>query len=687
MSKTKAPSEVAIIDDATGLVIVPERDNNLTEFSRKLLSDFYLKPGETPQKGFARASFAWSKGDRALAQRLYEGASRGWFMFASPVLSNAPEVATLSPLTFKKVKGLPISCFLSYVSDSLEGLIDHSSETRWLSVLGGGVGGHWSDVRAVSDKAPGPIPFLHTVDADMEAYKQGKVRRGSYAAYMDVSHPDIQEFINIRVPTGDASRKCHSAGFHHGVNITDDFMEAVDRDGMWELKDPNDNSVRETISARKLWEQILEIRYRTGEPYLYFIDAAKRALPKAQTDLGLTTHGSNLCSEISLVTSAERTAVCCLSSLNADTYDEWHGTTIVQDLTVMLDNVLDYFIENAPTPLHRAKYSAMRERAIGIGVMGFHHYLQKHMVPFESDKARKINKEMFSWIQGQAIQASLELGRERGECPDFITDLTITLTDSTVMNVKSSDFVSIKGKAGEAKRAFDLKIGDEVEYEGVSRTIKSIDGLHSHSGRRNSHLLSPAPNANSAILLGSSPGTEPNSANAYIHQTRAGSWPVKNKYLERTLESKDLNNEETWQNIIVNKGSIQHMDIFSDEEKEVFKTAIEINQVWVVTHAADRQPMICQSQSINLFFPPRASRNYFHRVHFMAWKLGMKSLYYTRTSTPNRADNISGKIARIALKDGEEIDVREIDIIENAKAVSYDNDADTDDGECLACQG
>ena len=627
MSKMKAPSEVAIIDDLTGLVIIPARDNNLTDFSRKLLADFYLKPGETPQNGYARAAFAWSKGDRALAQRLYEGASRGWFMFASPVLSNAPEVATLNPLTFKKIKGLPISCFLGKVDDSLEGLIDHSSELRWLSVLGGGVGGHWSGVRAVSDKAPGPIPFLHTVDADMEAYKQGKVRRGSYAAYMDVSHPDILEFINIRVPTGDASRKCHSAGFHHGVNITDDFMEAVDRDGMWELKDPNDNSVRETISARKLWEQILEIRYRTGEPYLYFIDAAQRALPKTQQEMGLRTNGSNLCVEIVEPTTKDRTAVCCLSSLNADTYDEWKDSSIVQDLITMLDNVIEYFIENAPAPLFRAKYSAMRERALGLGLMGFHHYLQKHMIPFESDTARKINKEMFQWINDEAVKTSLRLGAERGEAPDM---------------------------------------------EGTSR--------------RNTQLTAIAPNANSAILLGTSPSVEPNSANAYIHQTRAGSWPVKNKYLDALLTKKGINNEETWQDIIVNKGSIQHMDVFSDEEKEVFKTAIEINQMWVVTHAADRQPYITQSQSINLFFPPRASRNYFHRVHYMAWKLGMKSLYYTRTSTPNRADNVSGKITRIALKDGGEIDVREIDIIENAKAVSYDNDAE-DDGDCLACQG
>lgn len=630
MLKTQTPSEVAVIDDTTGLVIYPSRDHMLTDFSKKLLSDFYLRPGESPQKGLARASFAWSKGDRALAQRLYEGSSRGWFMFASPVLSNAPEVVSLNPLVFKKVKGLPISCFLGYVPDSLQGLIDHSSEARWLSVLGGGVGGHWSDIRAVSDKAPGPIPFLHTVDADMEAYKQGKVRRGSYAAYMDISHPDIVEFMNIRVPTGDASRKCHSAGFHHGINITDDFMHAVESNSAWDLKDPHDGSVRETVQARQLWEQILDVRYRTGEPYLYFIDAVKRAFPKSQTALGLTTHGSNLCTEITLATNEERTAVCCLSSLNADTYDQWKGTSIVQDLTTMLDNVLDYFIENAPDALNKARYSAMRERAIGIGVMGFHHYLQKHMIPFESDRARTVNREMFSWIQEEAIAASLKLGAERGEAPDMVG-----------------------------------------------------------TGRRNSHLIAPAPNANSAILLGSSPGTEPNSSNAYIHQTRAGSWPVKNKYLEKILEEKGLNDEKTWQEIIVNKGSIQHMDIFSDLEKDVFKTAIEINQMWVVTHAADRQPMICQSQSINLFFPPRASRNYFHKVHYMAWKEGMKSLYYTRTSTPNRADNISSKITRIALKDSDDIAYTDISIIENVKEVSYQEikDEGDNDGDCLACQG
>lgn len=390
------------------------------------------------------------------------------------------------------------------------------------------------------------------------------------------------------------------------------------------------------------------------------------------------------CTEITLPTSVDRTAVCCLSSLNADTYDEWHGTSIVRDLIKMLDNVLEYFIKNAPEPLKKAAYSAMRERATGLGLMGFHHYLQKHMVAFESEKARQINKDMFTWIQNEAIAATKELAIAKGECPDFITQLTIEGLDGKDLTLFSSDYVY--NENGVKIRAFEVEDGDSLLLEDNSLLkVVAIKGKHSHSGRRNSHLLAPAPNANSAILLGSSPGTEPNSANAYIHQTRAGSWPVKNKYLDKLMTKKGINNDSMWQDIIVNKGSIQHIDIFTEEEKEVFKTAIEINQLWVVTHAADRQPMICQSQSINLFFPPRASRNYFHRVHFMAWQMGMKSLYYTRTSTPNRADNVSSKIARVALKDGEEIEIMEIPLVQDNQ-ISGDA-VDSDDGDCLACQG
>jgi ribonucleoside-diphosphate reductase alpha chain len=456
------------IEPLTGLKIVESRDHELTDFSRKLLQDFYLRKDETPQEGFARASLAWCGGDRNLAQRLYDAASQGWFMFASPVLSNAP-------LPGEKIRGMPISCFLSFVDDTLEGLMDHSTESRWLSVLGGGVGAHWSSVRSVSDKAPGPIPFIHTVDADMEAYKQGKVRRGSYAAYMDVSHPDIIEFLNIRVPTGDISRKCHSAGFHNAINITDDFMRAVETDSLWELHDPHDNELRETIKARELWNQILDVRYRTGEPYLYFIDTAKRAIPEAQQNIGLTTHGSNLCSEISLPTNSERTAVCCLSSLNAEKYDEWKDTTLVQDMIVMLDNILEYFVNNAPTPLFRAKFSAMRERALGLGLMGFHHYLQSHMIPFESEQARKVNKQMFNYIKSESVKSSERLARIHGECPDFITELTFSDNLNNTYQILSSDLVEItKDNSIITIRAFEVKIGDNIHLDNNLFVVENI---------------------------------------------------------------------------------------------------------------------------------------------------------------------------------------------------------------------
>ena len=344
-----------------GINIDIKRDELLSEQARKLVEDYYCKDKETsPQEAYARPAVAYCYGDMDLAQRIYDYVSKGWFMYASPVLSNAPKPD-------EKAKALPISCFLTYVPDSLEGLIDHSSELRWLSVKGGGVGGHWSDVRAVSDKAPGPMPFLHTVDADMTAYRQGKTRKGSYAAYMNVDHPDIIEFLNMRVPTGDVNRK--NLNLHNAINITDAFMRAVERGETWDLIDPNDQTVRETMPARKLWEQILEVRYRTGEPYLNFIDTANRALPQSQKDLGLKIHGSNLCNEIHLATSEDRTAVCCLSSVNVEKFEEWRGTTMIRDLIRFLDNVLQFFIDNAGDEISRAKYSAQRERSLGLGAM------------------------------------------------------------------------------------------------------------------------------------------------------------------------------------------------------------------------------------------------------------------------------------------------------------------------------
>ena len=564
------------------------RDALLEDYAVGMLKDFYLNPNETsPQEGYARAAKAWStfkdEMDEELAQRLYDYVSKKWFMFASPVLSNAPN-------GHGKGKGMPISCFLTYVPDTLEGLIDHSSELRWLSVMGGGVGGHWGDVRTVSDIAPGPIPFLHTVDADMIAYRQGKTRKGSYAAYMDVSHPDIVEFLNIRIPTGDVQRK--ALNLHNAINISDEFMEAVIANKDFDLRDPKDGSVKESINARKLWERIIEVRFRTGEPYLNFIDTANKHLPQALKDLGLRINGSNLCNEIHLPTSAERTAVCCLSSLNLEYYDEWKDTTIVRDLVRMLDNVLEYFIDNAPDSISRAKYSAQRERSIGLGAMGFHSLLQKHGVAWESDKAREINDVVFEHIKSEAVRETEVLAEERGEYPD-----------------------------------------------GVG------------TGRRNSHLLAIAPNASSGVILSTSPSIEPSKANAYTHRTRAGSFLVKNKYLDKLLTERGQNNESIWTSIITNKGSVQHLPFLTEGEKAVFKTAQELDQNWVVQHAADRQKYICQGQSVNIFFPAGASKSYVNKVHIKAWKEGLKGLYYLRTEAKSRAENVSEKVERVALQD------------------------------------
>ena len=499
-----------------GIKIDTTRDENLSEQSQKLLKDYYCKDDEkSPQHAFARAAVAFSAGDLELAQRIYDYVSKGWFMYSSPVLSNAPNPG-------EKAKALPISCFLSYVPDSLDGLIDHTSELRWLSVKGGGVGGHWSDVRSVSDKAPGPMPFLHTVDADMVAYRQGRTRKGSYASYMDISHPDIIEFINMRIPTGDVNRK--NLNLHHAVNLTDKFMEAV-RDGeMWDLVDPaDDKDVRESMPARRLWELLLETRYRTGEPYLNFIDTANRALPETQKALGLEIKGSNLCNEIHLATNEERTAVCCLSSVNLEHYNEWKDTNMIGDLTRFLDNVLQFFIDNAPDEIARARYSATQERSLGLGAMGLHSYLQRNAIPFESEEAVRANMAVSEHIYAQAVAESLRMGEERGEAPDM------------------------KG-----------------------------------TGRRNAHMLAIAPNANSSMIVDTSPSIEPWKANAFTSRTRVGSHLNKNKYLEQILEEMGKNTEEVWTSIITNGGSVQHLDFLDPIVKDIYKTAIELDQNWVI---------------------------------------------------------------------------------------------------------
>lgn len=584
-----------------GVRIDYKRDDNMTEQAVKLLKDYYCRDDEkSPQQAFARAAVAYSYGDKKLAQRIYNGVSKGWFMFSSPVLSNAP-------LEGERVKALPISCFLTYVPDSLQGLIDHSAELRWLSVKGGGVGGHWSDIRSVSDVAPGPMPFLHTVDSDMTAYRQGKTRKGSYAAYMDISHPDIIEFVNMRIPTGDVNRKC--LNLHHAVNLTDDFMEAVRDDADWELKDPDKGEVRETMKARKLWELLLETRYRTGEPYLNFIDTANRAMPEAQKELGLKINGSNLCNEIHLATNDERSAVCCLSSLNLEKYDEWKNTSLVADLIHFLDNVLQFFIDHAGDEISRARYSAMRERSLGLGAMGYHSYLQRHRIAFESEFAVEMNKTMFENIQSQAIAESIRLGDEKGEAPDM---------------------------------------------EGT--------------GRRNAHLLAIAPNANSSLIGGTSPSIEPWKANAFTSRTRAGSHLTKNKYLLEELEILGKNTDEIWSSIITNGGSVQHLDFLSSHLKAVFKTAIEIDQDMIVRQGGDRQDYLCQGQSLNIFFPAGAKKAYLHKVHFNAWQYGTKGLYYLRTETSNKAENVAQKIARERLAEFNE-----------TSAESQD--------DCVACQG
>lgn len=518
------------------------RDDLLEDYSQRLLNEYYVHDNECIQEAFMRASKAFADDD-AHAQRLYESVSQLHFMFATPVLANAGSK-----------RGMPISCFLSYVPDTLEGLIAHTSELRWLSVKGGGVAGHWSDIRSVSDIAPSPIPFLHTVDADIIAYKQGKTRRASYAAYMDIGHPDILEFVGMRTPTGDSQRKCFN--IHHAVNIPDIFMERVRDNEHWYLIDPNDGTVRDTVSARSLWQKLLETRMRTGEPYMCFIDTANRALNDDLRKRGLRINGSNLCTEIMLPTTEERTAVCCLSSLNLAKYDEWPDT-LIDDLVRMLDNVLSYFIKHCPDSMSKARYSAKLERSIGLGVMGFHDHLQQREIPFDGPIAIGVNRKLFEEIHEKSIRASVDLGSERGVFPDAV-----------------------------------------------------------NSKQRHSHVLAIAPNANSAIIAGTSPGIEPWAANVYTHKARTGSFVVRNPNINVRKH---------------NKGSIQEFDEYTDWEKKVFKTAYEIDQRWIIQHAADRQEFICQGQSVNLFFPADTDKGYVNEVHRMAWKEGLKSLYYLRS--------------------------------------------------------
>lgn len=562
-----------------------------SDHALSLLNSYYMKESDgSPQEAFRRAAYAYTP-NKELADRVLEYATKGWFMFSSPILSNAEST------------GMPISCFLTYVPDTVEGLIEHTEELRWMSVMGGGVGGHWDHVRSVSKKAPGPIPFLKTVDSDMVAYRQGSTRKGSYAAYLDISHPDVVEFMNLRLPTGgDTNRKCFN--LNNAINLTDDFMTAVMNGDKWDFIDPADNTVRDTVDARELWQRILEVRFRTGEPYCNFIDEANRKLPQPLKDKGLKIHGSNLCNEIMLPTGPNRSAVCCLSSLNVEMFDEWKDTTIVEDLIEFLDDVLQYFIENAPPQLEKAIKSAKAERSLGLGTMGFHAYLQKKGLPFESIFAVSANRKIYSTIKERAVASSKRLAEIKGEY---------------------------------------------------------LDGIG--SGMRNSHLLAIAPNANSAIILDTSPSIEPWKSNAFTHRTRAGSFLQFNKYLEAVLEKKEgIDLDEVRQSIILNQGSVQHLDFLTQLEKDTFKTAFELDQMWLVEHASVRQEWVCQGQSVNLFFPAGSDKNYVNAVHLSAWKKKLKGLYYLRTNAGVVADKVSEKVERKALKD-------------------YDID------ECMSCQG
>ena len=566
------------------------KDLLLTEFSHKTLKDRYMIAGEnSPQEAFARAARAFADDDDH-AQRLYDYASNLWFMFSTPVLSNGGTQ-----------RGMPISCFLNYVEDSREGITDHYTENAYLSSFGGGIGGSWSAVRSQGtatskgSESTGAIPFMKVVDAEMLAFSQGVTRRGSYAGYMHITHPEVEEFLDIRKPTGgDINRKC--TNLHHGIVINDAFMETIHRatkeenfDDSWELIDPHTQQVKKVVSARTLWVKLLQNRMETGEPYLMFEDAVNQDLPDFQKKKGLYVNHSNLCSEITLATNEERTAVCCLSSVNLEYYDEWKKhPAFISDLVRFLDNVLTYFIANAPTELERARYSAERERSIGLGAMGFHAYLQKAGIPFEGAMATAANLEIFKHIKTQAQTETERLAVEKGACPD-------------------DDSCSV----------------------------------------RNAHLLAIAPNASSSIICGNtSPSIEPYRANAYTQKTKSGSYLMKNKFLEEVLEKYGQNIDSTWTSIITNKGSCQHLEFLSDEEREIFKTAVEINQAWVVEHASMRQDYICQSQSVNLFFPPDVNKADLHNIHMLAWAKNMKTLYYLRSEAISRADNVSNKVKR-----------------------------------------
>ena len=615
MALSTAPAgEKPQLKVVTGLTLDRSRDALLTDFGKKTLEDRYLLPGESYQDMFARVSTAYAD-DADHAQRIYDYMSKLWFMPATPVLSNGGAG-----------RGLPISCFLNAVGDSLDGIQTVWNENVALASNGGGIGTYWGGVRSIGEKVKGAgqtsgiIPFIRVMDSLTLAISQGSLRRGSAAVYLDVHHPEIEEFLEIRKPSGDFNRK--SLNLHHGINITDAFMEAV-RDGKtFDLISPKDGEVRKTVDARNLWQKILEIRLQTGEPYLIFSDTVNRSMPQHQRDLGLKVKQSNLCSEIMLHTGkdhlgVDRTAVCCLSSVNAETFLEWREEPrFIEDVMRFLDNVLESFIQTAPIDMKAAVYSAKRERSVGLGLMGFHSFLQAQGVAFESAMAKSWNMRLFKHLRREADKASKLLAEEKGACLD-------------------------------------------AAERGVME--------------RFSHKLAIAPTASISIICGgTSAGIEPIPANIYTHKTLSGSFAVKNPYLERLLDEKGINTDAVWSSILEQEGSVQHLDALSDDEKGIFKTAFELDQRWIVELSADRSPEICQAQSINLFIPGDVNKWDLHMLHWSAWERGVKSLYYLRSKSVQRAA-FAGAEDKVEV----EVDPNQPDLF-SAAPTNYD--------ECLACQ-
>ncbi len=589
------------------VVVDRSRDSLLTDFGKTTLEDRYLLAGESYQDMFARVATAYAD-DADHAQRVYDYISQLWFMPSTPVLSNGGAD-----------RGLPISCFLNSVGDSLGAIQSVWNENVALASNGGGIGTYWGGVRSIGEKVKGAgqtsgiIPFIRVMDSLTLAISQGSLRRGSAAVYLDIHHPEIEEFLEIRKPSGDFNRK--SLNLHHGISISDEFMEAVREGAMFGLRSPKNDEVLREVDARSLWQKILEIRLQTGEPYLIFSDTVNRAMPQHQRDLGLSVRQSNLCSEIMLHTGVDhlgndRTAVCCLSSVNAETFMEWRDhPTFIEDVMRFLDNVLQDFIGRAPPEMANAVYAATRERSVGLGLMGFHTLLQAQNVPFESALAKSWNMRLFKHLRRQSDAASRTLAAERGPCPD-------------------------------------------AAERGVME--------------RFSHKLAIAPTASISIICGgTSAGIEPIPANIYTHKTLSGTFAVKNAYLERLLEVKGANTSAVWDSILENEGSVQHLDVLSQDEKDVYKTAFELDQRWVIELAADRTPDICQSQSINIFLPGDVDKWDLHMLHWQAWERGCKSLYYLRSKSVQRAAHAGGE-AIVQIESGP------------SERVDYD--------ECLACQ-